>query len=109
MHEKRDHTPEFIESGPFIMSKRKLKYDYARSLCRSQYYDLATIYEENEYTVAQSLCANNTMNKTNCWIGYEKGILNENEWMWTQSIPISALPINELVNTHLWSIFPWHY
>eukprot|EP01083_Nonionella_stella_P262349 892157_1 len=105
--ETRYHSPEFIESGPFMMSKRKLTYNYARSLCRSQYYDLATIYEEDEYKIAQSLCANNTLNKTNCYIGYEKGILNEDEWMWVQNIPISAIPINELVNTDLWSIFPW--
>ncbi len=44
------------------MVKRNLKYNYARPLCPSQHYGLATICEENEYAIAQSLCANNTMN-----------------------------------------------
>ena len=107
--ETRDHQPEFIESGPFMLSERKLKFDDARSLCRAQFgADLATIYEEHEYKVAQSLCSNYTnINKTNCWIGYERGILNENEWGWIQDIPSSVVPMNELINVDLWSIFPW--
>ena len=105
--ETRDHIPEFIQSGPFLLSRRKLKFDDARSLCRAQYYDLATIYEEEEYKTAQSLCSNYTINDTNCWIGYEKGIINENEWEWIQDIPTSVIPINELINTDLWSIMPW--
>ena len=108
--ETRDHKPEFIESDPFMLSKRKLKFDDARSFCRAQFgYDLATIYEEEEYKIAQSLCSNNTYNNndTNCWIGYEKGILNDNEWQWIQDLPISVIPINELINIDLWSIFPW--
>ena len=110
--ETRSHIPEFIQRGSFMLSERKLKFDDARSLCRAQFgADLATIYEEQEYSVAQSLCSNNTVfgrdNQTNCWIGYQRGILNENEWDWIQDLPSNVVPINELINVDLWSIFPW--
>eukprot|EP01083_Nonionella_stella_P033672 92144_1 len=103
----RDHTAQFTPSsnGTFAISDRKLKFDYARSLCRAQYgNDLATIYEEEEYAVAQSLCAQNTDEQSNCWIGYQR---IETVWGWVQDIPTSAIPTNRLINVDIWSIYPW--
>eukprot|EP01084_Bolivina_argentea_P003278 6145_1 len=47
------HMPSFNESNSFVISDHKLNFDDARSVCRSirgnnSYYDLATIYEEQE-------------------------------------------------------------
>eukprot|EP01084_Bolivina_argentea_P206344 352327_1 len=115
--ETRNHTAKFITSddGVFVLSERKLSFEYARSLCRAQFKDLATIYEAQEYAVAQTLCAKYTANishvnedyKTNCWIGYQRGVLNVNEWEWVQNIPTSVIPINNNINPELWSINPW--
>eukprot|EP01083_Nonionella_stella_P112250 329974_1 len=106
--ETRNHTIQFTPSsgkGAFMMSDRKLKFDYARSVCRAQYgNDLATIYEEEEYAVAQSLCASNTTEQSNCWIGYQR---IETVWGWVQDIPTSAIPTNRLINVDIWSIYPW--
>eukprot|EP01084_Bolivina_argentea_P257102 433071_1 len=73
--ENRNHRPSFEESGSFSMNTdRKLKFDDARSLCRSygEYQDLSTMYEEEEYGIAETLCSTNA-NGTNCWIGYKRG------------------------------------
>ena len=79
--ETRDHVPQFIQSGSFMLGQRRLSINDASDLVRScdGHYHLATIHEENEHEVAQSLCADYTVNETNCWIGYVKGIINENE------------------------------
>lgn len=109
--ETKDHRPKFNESGPFrVNTERKLKFNDARSLCRAHFgYDLATIYEEQEYRVAQDLCKefSKEIDQTNCWIGFEKGILNVNEWEWVQDLPPSVIPINELINIDLWTIEPF--
>eukprot|EP01084_Bolivina_argentea_P088458 159703_1 len=110
--ETRDHSPQFIESDAFMLSKQKLNFNDARSLCRSRFgYDLATIYDEEEYINAQTLCSQNTKNQedTNCWFGYQEDTNseNENEWQWIQNIPANVIPINELINTELWTITPW--
>eukprot|EP01084_Bolivina_argentea_P262740 444455_1 len=110
--ERRDHVPKFVESGPFAISKRTLGFNDARSLCRAQYkVDLATIYEEQEYKKAKVLCVNGTTNSnynsSNCWIGYQRGITNKNEWEWVQDIPMVTIPTNNLINTNAWTIDPW--
>eukprot|EP01084_Bolivina_argentea_P082765 149853_1 len=77
--EVSDHIPIFNESYPFMLSNRKLGFNDGRSLCRAQFgADLATIYEEEEYKHIQSVC--NGVSNDSCWIGYRKGILNDNEW-----------------------------
>eukprot|EP01083_Nonionella_stella_P094601 265480_1 len=103
--ETKAHEPQFktSSSGAFaVNTDRKLTFDDARSLCRSMYKDLATIYEEEEYATVQSMC-----HSTNCWIGYRRGILNENEWKWMQDIPSSVIPINLLIDVDRWSLTPW--
>ena len=95
-----DHRPEFIENGPFALTLKNMPFNFARSLCRAQGYDLAQITEESEYATAESLCSLNSKS-TNCWIGFERGTLNENEWQW-------VAPTNGIdYDVDLWQIFPW--
>ncbi len=98
-----------MDSGSFVLSRRKLKFDYARSLCRAQYMDLATMYEEGEYAAVRALCANHTVAPSNCWIGFQRGTLNDNEWEWVQDVPSSVVAVNELINIDLWSLTPWQW
>ena len=107
--EFKEHVPKFDEYGEFAVSQRKLNFADARSLCRAQYkHDIVTIYEGKEYKKTQKICINSTNdNNSSCWIGYQRGILNDNEWEWMQNIPITTIPINKLINTNIWTIDPW--